>query len=485
MCDCGCEHHHHHDEDECSSDEEMVDEKELEVNEEMDITSDGGVKKKLLVKGEGWEKPPKGSEVHVHYVGTLLDGTKFDSSRDRGEPFVFKLGQGQVIKGWDLGVATMRKGEKAILTCKPEYAYGSQSQGKIPANSTLQFEVELLNWVEETDVSSKKDGSVMKKVVKAGEGYDTPAEGTTVTVDYCLKDGDNVIEEKKDAQFIIGDEMVPLGVDEMVASMKKNEEARAILKGCPEKGIAADHKVICTATLKEFVKAKASYELKADELIPAAEACRQEGNKFYTEKRVTIAEKRYKRALGFLDAEYSMNAEQKAAAKKAKIPCQLNIAACEMYLKNYRAAIEACNKALEIDSANGKARLRKAKALFHLREWEDAKALLEILVDDEPDNAEAKKELANVKKVMHDDEVKQRAHYKDMFSRMRQMEEEDAKAKKAAEEAEKKEEEAKKAAEEAEKKKKAEEEKPAEEAKPAEEKPAEEKPAQDNAEMKD
>jgi len=280
MCDCGCEHHHHHDDD--SSDEEMMDDKELEVNEELDITADGGVKKKLLVKGEGWEKPPKGSEVHVHYVGTLLDGTKFDSSRDRGEPFVFKLGQGQVIRGWDLGVATMRKGEKSILTCKPEYAYGSQAQGKIPANSTLQFEVELLSWVEETDVSSKKDGSVMKKVVKAGEGYDTPAEGTTVTVDYCLKDGDTVIEDKKDAKFIIGDEMVPLGVDEMVASMKKNEEARAILKGCPEKGIAADHKVICTATLKEFVKAKASYELKADELIPAAEACRQEGNKFYT-----------------------------------------------------------------------------------------------------------------------------------------------------------------------------------------------------------
>lgn len=464
----------------------MTDEKELEVNEEMDITPDGGVKKKLLVKGEGWEKPPKGSEVHVHYVGTLLDGTKFDSSRDRGEPFVFKLGQGQVIKGWDLGVATMRKGEKSILTCKPEYAYGSQAQGKIPANSTLQFEVELLNWVEETDVSSKKDGSVMKKVVKAGEGYDTPAEGTTVTADYCIMDGDKVVEEKKDAKFIIGDEMVPLGVDDMIASMKKGEEARAILKGCPEKGIPADHKVICTATLKEFVKAKASYELKADELIPAAEECRQEGNKFYAQKRVTIAAKRYKRALGFLDAEYSMNAEQKAEAKKAKIPCHLNIAACEMYLKNYRAAVEACNKALEIDSANVKARLRKAKALFNMHEWEDAKAILEILVDDEPENAEAKKELANVKKAMNADEAKQRSRYKNMFARMHEMEEADAKAKKEAEEAEKKaaeEEAAKKKAAEEEAKKKAAEEKPAEE-KPAEEKPAE-KPAEESTEMKD
>jgi len=461
--------------DDCSSDEEMVDQKELEVNEEMDITPDGGVKKKLLVKGEGWTKPPKGSEVHVHYVGTLLDGTKFDSSRDRGEPFVFKLGEGQVIRGWDLGVATMHKGEKSILTCKPEYAYGSQAQGKIPANSTLQFEVELLNWVEETDVSSKKDGSVLKKVTKQGEGYLTPSEGSTVTVDYCLKDGETVLEDKKDAQFILGDEMVPLAIDDLVTSMKKGEEVRAILKGCPEKGIAADHELICTATLKDFVKPKASYELKAEELIPAAEALRQEGNKFYTEKRVAIAEKRYKRALGFLEAEYSMNAEQKAAAKKAQIPCHLNIAACEMYLKNYRGAIEACDKALKIESENVKARLRKAKALFQMHEWEDAKVILECLLDDAPDNAEAKKELANVKKAMHDDEVKQRGHYKNMFSRLRAMEEEDAKAKAAAEEAEKKkkeEEEAKAKAAEAEKK--------------AEEKPAEEeKKPEDSTEMKD
>jgi len=458
--------------DECDSDEEMVDQKELEVGEEMDITADGGVKKKLLVKGEGWTKPPKGSEVHVHYVGTLLDGTKFDSSRDRGEPFVFKLGEHQVIKGWDIGVATMHKGEKSILTCKPEYAYGSQAQGKIPANSTLQFEVELLNWVEEMDVSSKKDGSVMKKITKQGEGYDTPSEGSTVTVDYCLMDGETVLEEKKDAQFILGDEIVPVLVDELIGSMKKHEEARAFLKGCPEKGIAADHQVICTATLKEFVKPKASYELKADELIPAAEACRQEGNKFYTEKRVTVAEKRYKRALGFLEAEYSMNAEQKAAAKKAQIPCHLNIAACEMYLKNYRAAIEACDKALKIESDNIKARLRKAKALFMMHEWEDAKVLLECLIDDAPDNAEAKKELAAVKKAMHDDEVKHRAQYKDMFSRLRAMEEQDAKAKAAAEEEEKKKQEEAKAKEEAEKKKE-------------EEKPAEEEKKDENSEMKD
>ena len=73
----------------------------------------------------GDERPPVGAKVKVHYTGTLLDGTKFDSSVDRGTLFEFELGQGRVIKGWDTGVATMCRGEKAILTCAPSYAYGA------------------------------------------------------------------------------------------------------------------------------------------------------------------------------------------------------------------------------------------------------------------------------------------------------------------------------------------------------------------------
>ena len=87
----------------------------------------------------------------MHYVGTLLDGSKFDSSRDRNEEFNFDLGKGLVIKAWDIGVATMRRGEICRLTCKPEYAYGETGSGdKIGPNSTLIFEIELLNFVGKT-----------------------------------------------------------------------------------------------------------------------------------------------------------------------------------------------------------------------------------------------------------------------------------------------------------------------------------------------
>ena len=90
--------------------------------------------------------PKTGDTVVVHYTGWLTDGTKFDSSVDRDDPFSFVLGTGQVIRGWDEGVATMKIGDKARFTIPPEKAYGAQGYpGAIPPNATLVFEVELLS----------------------------------------------------------------------------------------------------------------------------------------------------------------------------------------------------------------------------------------------------------------------------------------------------------------------------------------------------
>lgn len=109
------------------------------------LSSSMGVTVDSLTPGDGKNFPRKGDKVTMHYVGTLLDGKQFDSSRDRGIPFETEIGIGKVIKGWDEGVPQLSLGEKAVLTATPDYAYGARGfPPVIPPNSTLKFEVELL-----------------------------------------------------------------------------------------------------------------------------------------------------------------------------------------------------------------------------------------------------------------------------------------------------------------------------------------------------
>ncbi len=109
-----------------------------------EVTTPSGLKYTDVKEGTG-AQPRAGQTAVVHYTGWLLDGTKFDSSKDRGQPFSFPVGQGQVIKGWDEGVATMKVGGKRRLTIPPDLGYGARGAGNvIPPNATLTFEVELL-----------------------------------------------------------------------------------------------------------------------------------------------------------------------------------------------------------------------------------------------------------------------------------------------------------------------------------------------------
>ncbi len=118
---------------------------QTEKNKSMNTNGEEKLVSEDLVIGTG-EEAKLDDTVSVHYTGTLLNGTKFDSSVDKGTPFEFKLGSGQVIKGWDDGVLGMKVGGKRKLTIPASLAYGARAMGdKIPANSTLVFEIELLN----------------------------------------------------------------------------------------------------------------------------------------------------------------------------------------------------------------------------------------------------------------------------------------------------------------------------------------------------
>nr|KJB42561.1 hypothetical protein B456_007G157600 [Gossypium raimondii] len=247
----------------------------LKVGEEKEIGKQG-LKKKLVKEGEGWENPETGDEVEVHYTGTLLDGTKFDSSRDRGTPFKFALGQGQVIKGWDEGIKTMKKGENAIFTIPPELAYGeSGSPPTIPPNATLQFDVELLSWTSVKDIC--KDGGLFKKILTGGEKWENPKDPDEVLVNYEAKLEDGTVVAKADGkEFTVMEGHFCPALAKAVKTMKKGEKVLLTVKpqyGFGEKGkpaAGAEGAVPPNATLQitlELVSWKTVSEVTDDKKV--------------------------------------------------------------------------------------------------------------------------------------------------------------------------------------------------------------------------
>jgi len=198
---------------------------------EEDLTNgSGGVYKKVVQAGisggsSGLTRPPHGANVTVHYEGFLLNGQKFDSSKDRDEPFTFKLGVGQVIEGWDLAVASMVPSEVAIFTCRADYAYGWEGKPpKIPVDATLRFEVELLSWEP-----SKKTVGEMTPAEKLEHGRRKRENGTAK-----LKDGEHFLAaaEFSEAVEALSALHVAMTTSSVAPDAERLEEVASALRSC-------------------------------------------------------------------------------------------------------------------------------------------------------------------------------------------------------------------------------------------------------------
>lgn len=202
---------------------------------------DGGVVKRIATPAPPDARAPeKGDAVTVHYVGSLATGETFDSSRERDEAFTFTLGKHEVIDAWDVGVATMRVGERATLTCAPEYAYGDRgAPPKIPGGATLIFDVELLSFKSHRDLCG--DGGVMKETVREGEGYASPSaeDEATATMEAKTRTGDETLVAKTTRTFSLaanGDAPCE-GVRAALLKMKRGETARVTLSEAYAEGL--------------------------------------------------------------------------------------------------------------------------------------------------------------------------------------------------------------------------------------------------------
>ena len=196
----------------------------------------GGLIVEDFVIGEG-EAVGKGWEVSLHYYGTLEDGTMFDTSQKRNKPFSFTLGQGGAIKGWDQGIPGMKVGGKRRLTIPAELAYGKKKRGKIPANSQLTFELELVKAFAplpdpkgpeafEGEPVSKEEraGGLIVEDFAVGTG-EPAADGKMVYMHYTgkLEDGtqfDSSLKRKRALSFVLGSGRVIKGWDQGIGGMK-------------------------------------------------------------------------------------------------------------------------------------------------------------------------------------------------------------------------------------------------------------------------
>ena len=210
------------------------------------IQTSSGLKYKDIIVGDG-ESPEKGDRVAVHYTGTLEDGTKFDSSKDRGQPFEFAIGMGQVIRGWDEGVMTMRPGGNRILTIPSDLAYGDRGSGKIiPSGATLIFDVELIEVNKKfidpdfslpgTEIKTES-GLLMIEHIEGGGAK--PKVGQAVSIHYTglLADGtqfDSSHDRGRPIRFNVGEGRVIKGWDEAVLDMSIGSKRTLVIP--PELG---------------------------------------------------------------------------------------------------------------------------------------------------------------------------------------------------------------------------------------------------------
>ena len=206
-------------------------------------TTESGLQYLIHSKGNG-PKAKAGDKVTVHYVGKLMDDTEFDQSYKRGQPFSFTLGQGQVIKGWDEGIALLNEGDSATFIIPAELGYGAQAAGSIPPNSVLNFTVKLMKVVPEPKVepynTAGKDtlttpsGLKYIMVIENKKGGDRPTAGSNVKVHYTgyFEDGrvfDSSVKRGEPIAFQLGKGMVIKGWDEGISLLRVGEKARLLI----------------------------------------------------------------------------------------------------------------------------------------------------------------------------------------------------------------------------------------------------------------
>lgn len=396
---------------------------DLKSGEDVTTLKNGGVLKQITKEGKPNDKPFHGDTVFVHYTGMLVDGTKFDSSRDRGEKFSFKLSEGSVIKGWDDGVKSMNKGEVARFIIKPSYGYGNQgSPPTIPGGATLIFDIELFDF-EGEDLSENKDKSIVRRVIEKGFHHSNPNDGARCVVNLkgTFEDG-KVFDDREDLEFEIGDGVsknVIEGLEFALTKFKKEEHSILYLKsekawgadGNATLNVPANTDVVYEVTLKEFEKAKESWQLNWEDKIKQSELFKNKGTELFKVGKYALAIKKYSKIPEYLENEVFDLEKDKEYADKLQLAANLNLAMCNLKLKNYSEALEACKKALKLDEKNEKGMFRMAQAYSGIGDYDEAVKCFENVLENNSENRDAQNQILLCKQKIKENKTKEKRRY--------------------------------------------------------------------------
>lgn len=405
-------------------------------------SKDGGIMKELKVEGKGADEdvPWKGDKVSVHYTGTLTNGKKFDSSKDRNEKFSFNIGKGEVIKGWDIGVATMKVGEEAVFHIKSDYGYGAAgSPPTIPPAATLIFEVKLYDFYGE-DLTMEQDKGIMKRIKTEGKGFEKPNDGSKVEIELkgvC----DGAVFDERSFDFEIGDGAsvnVPEGLESAIQKMKKGETSQVILKsdhgfgkdGNTALSVPGDYSLCYDITLSNFEKAKEAHDLTPNEKVQHAKIFKEKGTIFFKNSKFQQAAAKYQKIVDFLgEGEEDENSVEDFLAtdeeerKELLKAGRLNLAMCYIKLGRWMEARDTCTKVIEEKDDIAKAWFRRGEAHFSLKDYVNAKVDFDHTLKLEPDNKAAKNKLVLCQQAVKAEKEREKKMFGNIFERMNRMEE--------------------------------------------------------------
>lgn len=389
----------------------------------IDISGDGGVQKEILKEGTGEETPCNGCKVVLHYTGKLANGTIFDSSVDRGEPFEFGLGKGSVIKAFDLGVATMKLGEKCNLICAPNYAYGEAgSPPSIPPNSTLIFELEMLRWMGE-DISPNSDGSIERFIVENSEKKRTPNDGAFVKAHITGKYDDKVFEDR-DVEFDLGegnDIGLVEGIEIAVAKMAVGEVSRFKIKsnyafgtkGNEQFKIPPNATIVYTIKLNDCEKVMDDWKYSAEERLEHAKIYKEKGTKYFKKENYKLAIKMYKKCVNTLNDD---NKDEES--NKLRVAAYSNQALCYQKTNDQFEGKHACDEALKLEPNNIKALYRRGQCNLATNEYKEALLDFQKVLELETTNKAAQNQIQICKLKIKEANDKEKKIYANMFTKL-------------------------------------------------------------------